>query len=124
MVGVCKYVIFFSRHKNFLSFKVLSALLKTLKMTSQIRTWAFAYTKVTFTRHWTDEFSTGWKSGAPYDGFLLNTSKTLFRLSRVLLDLQRCILSGAIKLVSVRSSKGNFSFFEITGASVLFSRRF
>ena len=104
MVVVCKYVIFFPRHKKFLSFKVLSAGLKILKMTSQIRTWAFAYTKVTFTRHWTDEFSTGWKSGAPNDGFFLNTSKTLFRLSRVLLDLQRCILSGAIKLVSVQSS--------------------
>ena len=56
----------------------------------------------------------------------LNTLKTLFGLSRVLLDLQKCILSSAIKLVSVvcvRSSKGNLSLFEIT-PSVLLSRKF
>ena len=36
--------------------------------------------------------------GATNDGFLLNKSiETLFRLSRVLLDLNKCILSGAIK---------------------------
>ena len=29
--------------------------------------------------------------GAPNDGFLLHTLKTLFRLSRVLLDLKKCI---------------------------------
>ena len=28
-----------------------------------------------------------YKTGASYDGFLLNTLKTLFRLSRLLLDL-------------------------------------
>ena len=33
----------------------------------------------------------------------INTLKTLFRLPRVLLDLYKCILSGAIKFVSVRS---------------------
>ena len=57
------------------------------------------------------------KSGAPNDGFLLNTLTTLFRLSRVLLDISKCIrlsrvlldiskciLSGAIKFASVRSS--------------------
>ena len=43
-------------------------------------------------------------SGAPNDGFLLNTLKTLFRLSRVLLDLLKGILSDAIKFVPVRSS--------------------
>ena len=43
-------------------------------------------------------------SGAPNDGFLLNTLKTLFRLSRVFLDIWKCIISGAIKFVSVRSS--------------------
>ena len=43
-------------------------------------------------------------SGAPNDGFLLNTLRTLFRLSRVLLDLYKSILSGAIKFVSVQSS--------------------
>ena len=35
--------------------------------------------------------------GAPNDGFLLNALRTLFRLSRVLLDLQKCIPSGAKK---------------------------
>ena len=40
------------------------------------------------------------KQGSPNDGFLLNTVKTLFRLSR---DLLKCILSGAIKFVPVRS---------------------
>ena len=34
----------------------------------------------------------------------LPTLKTLSRLSRVLLDLWKCILSGAKKFVSVRSS--------------------
>ena len=43
-------------------------------------------------------------TGAPNDGFFLNTLKTLLRLSRVLLDLWKCILSGAKKFVSVRSS--------------------
>ena len=32
--------------------------------------------------------------GAPNDDFLLNTLKTLFRLSRVLLDLYKYILFG------------------------------
>ena len=36
--------------------------------------------------------------------FLLNSLKTRFRLPRVLLDIYKCILSGAIKFVSVRSS--------------------
>ena len=35
--------------------------------------------------------------GAPKDGFLLNALRTLFRLSRVLLDLQKCIPRGAKK---------------------------
>ena len=42
------------------------------------------------------------KSGAPNEGFLLNTLKTLFRLSRVLLDLSKCIINGAIKFVSAQ----------------------
>ena len=65
-------------------------------------------------------------SGAPNDSFLPHSLKTLFRLSRVFLDLQKCILSGAIKFVSVRSSQGNLSMslFEITRASVLFSLKF
>ena len=63
-------------------------------------------------------------SGAPNDGFLLNALKTLLRLSGVLSDLQKCILSGAIKFVSVRSPQSNLSLFEITRASVLFSPKF
>ena len=35
-------------------------------------------------------------TGIPSDDFLLNTLKTLFRLTRVLLDLWKSILSGAI----------------------------
>ena len=63
-------------------------------------------------------------SGTPNDRFLLNALKTLFSVPRVLLDLQKCILSGAIKFVSVRSSQGNLSLLEITRASELFSRKF
>ena len=63
-------------------------------------------------------------SGARRYGFLQNTLKTLFRLCRVLLDIQKCILSGATKLLSVWSSKGNLSLFEITRASALFSENF
>ena len=54
------------------------------------------------------------RSGATKDGFLLNTLKTLFRLSIVLLELQKCMLNGAIKFVSVRSSLRNLSLCEIT----------
>ena len=62
-------------------------------------------------------------SGAPHDDFLLNSLKTLFlQLSRVLLDIQKCILSGTIKFVSVRSTQGKLSLFEISRDSVLFSR--
>ena len=43
-------------------------------------------------------------SGAPNDGFLHNALKTLFRLPRVLLDLKKYILIGAIKSISVPSS--------------------
>ena len=43
-------------------------------------------------------------SGAPNDGFLPNSLKTLFGLSRVFSHLQKCILSGAIKFLSIRSS--------------------
>ena len=66
------------------------------------------------------------KSGAPNDGLLLHKSKTLFRLPRVLLDLQKCILSGAIKFGSVLSSQGNLSLFEIISlrAPVFFPENF
>ena len=39
-------------------------------------------------------------TGAPNNGFLLNTLITLFRLSRVLLDVQKCILGLAFMLTS------------------------
>lgn len=42
--------------------------------------------------------------------------------STLRLDLQKCILCGAIKFVSVRPSQGNLRVLEITKASVLFSR--
>ena len=50
----------------------------------------------------------GDQSGTTNVGFLLNASKTIFRVSRVLLDPYEYILSGAIKFVFVRSSKGKF----------------
>ena len=43
-------------------------------------------------------------SEAPNDDFLLNILKVFFRLSRVLLDIYKCIISRAIKFVSFRSS--------------------
>ena len=49
-------------------------------------------------------FSSAIQSGAPNDGFLLNTMKTLFRLPRVLLDRYKCILIGTVKFGTVRSS--------------------
>ena len=57
------------------------------------------------------------QSVAPNHGFLLNALKTLFKLSRVLLDLQKYIIVGAKKFISVRSSQGTQFFFEITRAS-------
>ena len=47
--------------------------------------------------------------GAPNDGFLLQTLKTLLRLSRVLLAIQKCGLWGPLKFVPVLSSQANFS---------------
>ena len=44
------------------------------------------------------------KEGAPNDGFLLDTLLALFRLPRLRLDVQKCILSGALTFVSVRLS--------------------
>ena len=41
---------------------------------------------------------TEYMSGAPNNGFLLNTLKTLFRLSRVLLDLWKGILCALLHL--------------------------
>ena len=63
-------------------------------------------------------------TGAPDNGFPLNALKTLFRLSRVLLELKKYIFFVAIKFISVRSSLCNLSLFEITRVSVLFTRKF
>ena len=43
-------------------------------------------------------------SGASNESFLLNSLKTRFRLSRILLDLQKYILSKCYEFVNVRSS--------------------
>ena len=56
--------------------------------------------------------------------YFTENSLWVFRLSRVLLDLCKSILSRALKFVSVQSSQGNLSLFEITRASLLFSRKF
>ena len=73
----------------------------------------------TFGEQLTELFFLVWHlEGVTNDSFLPNTLKTLFRLSRALLDLKKCILTGAIKLISVRSW-GNLSLFEITRVSVL-----
>ena len=45
----------------------------------------------------------------PNDGFVLHTLQALFRLSWVLLDLWKCILSGAKKIGFARSSQRNSS---------------
>ena len=59
--------------------------------------------------------------GAPKDGLLLNALKTLFRLSRVLLDLWKYILISAIKFISVRSSWVQLeSFRNYQGFSIMF----
>ena len=57
-------------------------------------------------------------------GHATTASSQFCTLSRVLLDLYKCILSGAIKFVFVRSSYGNLSLFEIERASLLFFRKF
>ena len=49
------------------------------------------------------------KSGATNEGFLLNTLKALFRISRVLLDLQKCIINSAIKFASAQGELESFS---------------
>ena len=53
---------------------------------------------------------------APNNGFLLHSLKTLLWLPRmrVRLNIQKSILSGATKFVSIRSSQGNLSLIEIT----------
>ena len=58
------------------------------------------------------------------DRFVLNTLKTLSGLSRVLLDLSKCILSGTIKFVSVWLSQRNLSFFEFSRLQYYFLESF
>ena len=53
----------------------------------------------------------------------VNTLQILSELSRVLLDRQKCILTGAIKFLSVRQSLGSQNLFDITRVSALFSRK-
>ena len=63
-------------------------------------------------------------TGTPMQGrFPPKYIENTFQAIQSLLDLQKCILSWAIKFVYVRSSYGSLSIFEITGASVLFSRK-
>ena len=62
-------------------------------------------------------------SGAPNDGFLLNAFKSLFRLSRVLLNLKKCIINGAVNFVSVRSILGGLEAFRNCKGAVLFYRK-
>ena len=57
-------------------------------------------------------------------GHPTTASSQFCTLFRVLLDLYKCILSGAIKFVFVRSSYGNLSLFEIERASLLFLRKY
>ena len=60
---------------------------------------------------------------ATNNGLLLDTLKTLFKLSRVLLDLKKCTLSGTIKFLSVWSSLANLrSFQNYEGFSIIFRK--
>ena len=62
-------------------------------------------------------------NGAPNDGFLLNTLTTLFRLPGVLLDIYKCILSGAIKFCISSVILGQLqSFQNYHGFSVIFPK--
>ena len=59
-------------------------------------------------------------TGVINNGLLLNTLKTLFKLSRILLDLKKCILSGTIKFLSVWLSLANLrSFRNYKGFSII-----
>ena len=61
---------------------------------------------------------------ATNNGLFLNTLKTLFELSRVLLD-KKCILSGTTKFLSVLSSLANWrSFQKLRGLQYYFPESF
>ena len=59
-------------------------------------------------------------SGAPNDGFLQTSLKTFFRLSRVLLDLLKCILSGSINLYLFGRPKATWVFYKLQGLQFYF----
>ena len=65
-------------------------------------------------------------SGTPNDDFLLNTSKTLFRLHRVLLDFYKYILSCAIKFVTYLFGhpRGTCVFSKLLGLQNQFPKKF
>ena len=65
-------------------------------------------------------------SGTPNDDFLLNTSKTLFRLHIVLLDFQKYILSCAIKFVTYLFGhpRGTCVFSKLLGLQNYFPKKF
>ena len=65
-------------------------------------------------------------SGTPNDDFLLNTSKTLFRLHRVLLDFYKYILSCAIKFVTYLFGhpRGTSVFSKLQGLQNYFPKTF
>ena len=61
-----------------------------------------------------------WNRGIQRRFFRVKTLKTLFMLSRVPLDLLKCILSGAINFVSVRSSMRARVFPKLQGLQYYF----
>ena len=63
-------------------------------------------------------------TGAQNDGFFLNTLKTLLRLSRVLLDLWKCILSGAKKLYLFGHPRRTWVFSKLQGLQYYFPDNF
>ena len=63
-------------------------------------------------------------SGAPNDGLLLNAFKSLFRLSRVLLNLKKCIINRAVNFLSVRSIVGELEAFQNCKGQCYFIEKF
>ena len=60
--------------------------------------WFLIVLFVRWRTHFLPVFMQTYVTGAPNDGLLLNTLKTPFRLSKVRSDLEKCILSGVLKL--------------------------
>ena len=65
---------------------------------------------------------TEYMSGAPNNGFLLNTLKTLFRLSRVLLDLWKGILCALLHLFG--HPRGTWEFLKLQKDQYYFPENF